>query len=93
MTHVFLVQGEHFSNPGNPMKVFATEAGAAAEAASLVNLLLDWVDLPKDATAENWEAKLLEARQKRAADFEIDDLDDLEEDDGDVWVTKMEVGA
>jgi len=37
---IWTVQGEHFSNPGMPLTVHATEDGANARAAELVSIML-----------------------------------------------------
>lgn len=98
---IFVLEALHFANPGRPRSLHATVASAAIKAAELVNDLLDWVELPKDATAENWEAKLKEAREARCEEMGVDvdenslDLDPmgeaLGEDNGDVWITEEEL--
>ena len=61
--NVYVTQGEHFSVPGCPLSVHATEALANAEAAKLVNLMLDdtraaGLKVPRHATADNWAHRL-----------------------------------
>ncbi|UGY15212.1 hypothetical protein HAP48_0042925 [Bradyrhizobium septentrionale] len=87
---IFIVQSEHFHVPGNPISLHATMEGAAREAADLVNDMLEWIDQPEDAKPETWEADLLRARTLRAEQMDCD-LDELGEDDGDVWITEKEV--
>jgi hypothetical protein len=57
---VFITMGEHPSVPGVPVKVFASQAGADEEAASLVNIIrsdsLDECPKVAEATAANWGA-------------------------------------
>lgn len=94
---VYLVEAEHWFIGGTPRKAFATRELANVEAASLVNMLRKDVDplkevgMPATATPSNWEEKLQEARKVRARLFECDP-DDLGEDDGDVWITELDVG-
>lgn len=88
---ILILQGVHFHVPGNPMSAHATKASADKEAAELVNELFKWIDLPQDAKPETWEADLQRARKARAEQQGCDDPDDLGEDDGDVWITELEI--
>ncbi|SHG88333.1 hypothetical protein [Bradyrhizobium erythrophlei] len=90
MAKVFIVQGDHFHVPGRPMTAHATKAGADKVAAGLVNDLFAWIEQPQDAKPETWEADLLRARKARADQMGCD-LDQLGDDDGDVWITQLEV--
>jgi hypothetical protein len=105
---IYVLEGIHFTVPGHARTMFATREAADKEAAALTNDLREWVELPKDATATNWQEKLREARLKRAEDMsiEIDDEllnedpssdalgDALGDENGDVWITEEElVGA
>lgn len=93
---LYIVKGIHFSNPGRPMLVHASMDSANAAAAELTNDLLEWVELPRDATADNWQERREAARQKRCEDMGVevdpDSLDEdpiaeaLGEDNGDVWI-------
>lgn len=85
MKTVFILEAEHFHMPGRILQIHATKESADAAAAGCVNDLRDWVQLPKDATAENWETKLKEARRKRARDMSCK-VDELGDDDGHVSV-------
>lgn len=87
---IYLVMAEHFSEPGRPITAHATRDLATKSAVPLVNLLRSSVDLPPVSDASTWEAALLEAREKRASDLGCE-LADLGEDDGDVWITELEV--
>lgn len=65
---------------------FSTRAAANIEAAARVNIVREEIDMPGDATADDWEAKCLEMRQHVADESDID-LDDMEDDDAaDVWI-------
>jgi hypothetical protein len=88
---VFILQGVHFHIPGRPMTAHATKASADITAADHVNDLLSWIELPEDAKPETWEADLLRARKARAEQMGCEDPDDLGEDDGDVWITELEI--
>lgn len=90
MSKIWILQAVHFHLPGQLMEAFATKEAAAPKAAEMVNHLLDWVELPQDAKPETWEADLERARKKRGEDFDCEP-DDLGEDDGDVWLTELEV--
>jgi hypothetical protein len=92
MQNVFIVQGIHFRDPGQPMTAHATEENANQAAAGLVNILLECVELPMNATADTWEEELLRARVSRAMQIGCD-LDDLGDDDGDVWITELPVAG
>lgn len=93
---LYIVKGIHFSEPARPMLVHATMDSANAAAAELVNDLLEWVELPRDATAENWQERREVARQARCEEMGVeidpDSLDEdpiaeaLGEDNGDVWI-------
>lgn len=89
MTTIFILQGVHFHVPGNQLSAHATKASADIEAASLVNEMLEWIELPQDAKPETWEADLLRARKARAEQMGCDDPDDLGDDDCDVWITEL----
>lgn len=85
---VFIVTGEHFSVPGRPMATFSDLMLAQNYALSLVNMLLDHVELPQETDASMWENAMEEARKQHAINLGCAPLDgdyDLEvEDDG--WV-------
>jgi hypothetical protein len=87
---VFIVQADHFHIPGRPTTAHATKASADIAAAGHVDCLLQWIELPEDAKPETWEADLLRARKARAGQMEVD-LDDLGDDDGDVWITELDI--
>lgn len=87
MTNVFIVEAIHWVVPGIPVSVHATRDGANAQAARMVNLLRDWMKLPKTANAKNWRKALAEAQKKR--EVECGDADEAK--DGDVWITKHKV--
>lgn len=55
---VWIVTGESNNVPGSPMSAHTTEAGATAKAVELTNTLLEELDLPGDATAENWRERV-----------------------------------
>lgn len=58
MTDVYLLQAEHFSNPGRITKIFASKAMADHEAARLANTIRDDTDfkeMPPEATPEDWQ--------------------------------------
>lgn len=76
---VYILQGEHFHIPGTPITAHATKASANAEAASLVNLMLEDSDIEHcTATAENWKRPLSRLRTRY-------------DDQCDVWITKLEI--
>ncbi|MCK1577824.1 hypothetical protein [Bradyrhizobium sp. 174] len=89
MTTIFILQSVHFHVPGNHLSAHAAKASADIEAASLVNAMLEWIELPQDAKPETWEADLLRARKARAEQMACDDPDDLGDDDGDIWITEL----
>lgn len=102
-TVIYLVQGEHWAVPGSPMTASATRAAADAKAAELVNVMLADCHLAADATATNWEEKLLALRQVRAEEAGID-YDEcinsdvgkaiaefMGDDDCDVWIDEIPV--
>jgi hypothetical protein len=90
MSKVYIVQAEHFHIPGRPMSAHATRESANRAAAGHVDSLLAWIELPEDAKPETWEADLLRARTARAEQYGCD-IDALGDDDGDVWITELEV--
>lgn len=53
---VWIVEGEHYSNPGRVLKVFGTKERAEDEAVSLVNIMLSDMGNKKRATRETWVA-------------------------------------
>lgn len=93
---VYVLEATHWYVPSHLVKIFATKALADVEAAARVNMLRDDVNglydssLKPDATAKNWDAKLQQARRLRARKLGCE-VDDLEEDDADVWITEYEV--
>jgi hypothetical protein len=91
MAKVLILQAVHFHVPGQPMTAHATKASADVVAAEYVNELFAWIEQPQDAKPETWEADLERARKARAEQMGCDDPDDLGEDDGDVWITELEV--
>lgn len=104
---IYIVQGEHFSNPGRTMSAWSTRAAAATEAASLVNILLQDAELEITATAEDFEQKLQVARTARALDQGFVDVPEeyhpfsreeaidrfLRGEDADVWITEQDLGG
>lgn len=102
-TVIYLVQGEHWAVPGSPMTASATRAAADAKAAELVNVMLADCQLAADATATNWQEKLLAIRQVRAEEAGIDYDECLSsdrseaiaefmgDDDCDVWIDEIPV--
>ncbi|MGX9944925.1 hypothetical protein ACTG4Q_20905 [Bradyrhizobium denitrificans] len=63
MVKVWIVEGVHHVVPGRIVKVCATEELAELEAVTLVDIIRADADLPADATADDWKAKLDEARE------------------------------
>lgn len=74
---VFIVNGEHWAVPGNPMRAFLNEDSAKLFAAELVNDMREELKLGRDATADNWEERLLALRQVRAEESGIDYADEF----------------
>jgi hypothetical protein len=72
------------------MSAHANRESANREAASLVNMLREAIDLPQSATAEDWEPQLEDARKHRAVQIECD-VDELDDSDGDVWIMELEL--
>ncbi|NEI71017.1 hypothetical protein GR212_15670 [Rhizobium lusitanum] len=87
---IYLLEAESFHVPGHTKSSHATIASMDVEAARLVNMLRDEVDLLQDASPADWQAKCLEARQARADEAGLA-LDDLNE--GDVWFTEMDLAG
>jgi len=87
---IWIVQGVHFHVPGSPLSAHATKENADEAAVQLVNDLFNWIALPEDAKPETWEADLQRARQARAGLMGCE-VDELGEDDGDVWITELEL--
>ncbi len=101
---VWIVQGEHWFDPGRLMEARASAAAAADLAAEWVNMLRKDVDLPEDATGADHEEKLVEAKKARAEqmgfevdeDSQFDESEQMEEflnsdhDNADVWITELE---
>lgn len=59
MTTVYLLQAEHFSNPGRITKIFANKAAADREAAKLANVMRDDTDfdeMPPVSSPDDWQA-------------------------------------
>ncbi|TCU34089.1 hypothetical protein [Rhizobium azibense] len=92
---IYLVTGGSFTVPGKPMKPFPSLEQANAEAASMVNILREEVDLDNSATAANWKASLEEARAARMEELGLDpETDELSDDrDGFVEIVEMEMPA
>lgn len=87
---VYVVQGEHWTVPGINLTVHATEDGANAKAAELVNGMLDEVGLARRATPRTWEKHLDRIRAKLDRDG-VYDYDTGEDASLDVWVTPRTV--
>lgn len=64
---IYLVTAEHFSVPGLINKPFATMEGATAEAVALANIMLEDSSRAADATADNWEARMLDLQDYHGA--------------------------
>ena len=93
---VWIVQGEHFSFPGRPLRVYSTLAKAQARALDLVNMNRQFVGLKPAADPLRWEASMETARRKRAHDLgmeHVSHLDDDPDSDGWVLITEHEVDA
>ena len=89
---IYLVTGESFLVPGKPMKPFLTLEAADAEAASMVNILLEETDCAADARPENWKIALADARHARAMQLEYDSVSDIEPDeDGYVEIIEFDI--
>lgn len=89
---IFLVTGESFTVPGRLMKPFPTRELANIEAARMVNILLEEVDMNGNARPGNWEPPLLDARQERAAQLGLKDARYLStDDDGHVGITEVDM--
>lgn len=81
---VYVVEGKHFSDPGNPMTVHLSEEAASREAAALVNVMLD------DAELDRIAATATEAERNEALALIREERDE-DESACDVWITKLEI--
>jgi len=81
--NLYIVQGEHFSQPGHIMKHFTDAHAATAEAVSLVNIMLDDSDFYEGAhvNASNWEKGVAELQGYHGAAH------------CDVWIDETEISV
>ncbi len=71
MAKIFLVEGAHWSVPGNIVKMCATQGIAQREALALVNLMRTELELPAEANPSRYEEALEEVKEYRnESDFQ-----------------------
>lgn len=88
MSEVYVVQGVHPYVPGRVLSIHASEQGAKAEAADLINLIRKDVCAGQkvfEADTQNY-TKVLESLKEHYAAIHENDADCF-----DVWIEKMEV--
>lgn len=72
MSKIYLVEAEHFSVPGRPLKAFKTREAAVVEAIDLVNIMLRDRAIRDQAAwlstvPETWEADLADLQEEFGA--------------------------